>query len=241
MTCSVHNRPLLALGTREVCPACLAEGSQASVEFMRDAQARGAEAALRRRMRQASIPPGFENATFDSFMPDGAGAAQLVSVLRLYCANFGAQRRVRPGFLFLGKPDTGKTHLACAMVSEIVRAGFSAAYASLPRFTKQQRAAFGRAGEGDALIDALVDVDFLVLDEIDLHGSSDGDYNTLYYILNTRHERRCRPTLAISNRSIERLTLDLDERIMRRVLGETKPVNFDWPGRRGAAAGRARQ
>lgn len=232
MRCSEHNRDLVQLGERDVCPACLAAGSRDAAGMLEEARARQAHAALRRRTADAAIPLGFRDCRFENFVAATPRAEQIGTVLASYVERFASQREARTGFLFTGAPGTGKTHLACAMVNGIVQAGYRATYASLPRLTAELRATFGKVGGTQSVLDRLIEVDFLVIDEIDLHGQSDHDYNTLYDIVNQRYERPGFPTLAVSNRPLERIVADLDERVVSRILGSSKPVQFDWPSRR---------
>lgn len=118
------------------------------------------------------------------------------------------------------------------MIHQLLEQGFSAAYMSLPSLTRQIRAAFGRNHVIDDILRKLCAVDLLVLDEIDLHGTSDNDYNMLYDIINSRYEKPGFPTLAISNRPVADLSADLDERVVSRLLAGTSPVVFDWVGQR---------
>ena len=232
MHCTVHNKKMVRLGENHVCYPCLAEGSTEAIEMVESLRTRMSDTEFCRRLNDASIPSGFIGAGFDNFVAASPHAEKVAKVLAAYCAAFEAQRLKRSGFLFTGATGTGKTHLACAMVLALIECGFRAVYASLPRFTGELRASFGRFGAADALLARLANADFLVLDEIDLHGSSDNDYNTLYDIINARYEKDGRPTLAITNRTAERLTIDLDERLVSRILGGTKPITFDWPSRR---------
>ncbi|ART57155.1 hypothetical protein CBP36_19810 (plasmid) [Acidovorax carolinensis] len=237
--CTKHQTPMVRLGSGMECLACLAEVSaparQRAIEFQSAVQAEK----VRKRSREAAIPVGFQQCSFANFDASTPRAQQIAAAMSNYADNFATQRSIRTGFVFIGVPGNGKTHMACAMAQAIINRGFSAAYASLPRFTRELRSTYGRRGASDALTDRLIEADFLVLDEIDLHGSSDSDYNLLYDIVNARYESNSRPILAISNRSLDHLINDLDERVISRILGATKPIVFDWPSKRGASDWRA--
>jgi DNA replication protein DnaC len=184
------------------------------------------------RINDARLPPAFQDASFENYIADTDRSKRVVSALNTYTANFAVQRALRPGFIFTGLPGTGKTHLACAMLKAVGIAGFSPLYASLPRLTREMRSMYGKSGALDGLLKHITTADLLVLDEIDLHGSSDHDYNTLYDIINSRYEAAGMPTIVISNRGVDQLKTDLDERIVSRILAGTKPIVFDWVGKR---------
>lgn len=232
MICEKHHRDLLKLSGALVCPACLAEHSVGASSMVSSMKAKLMASEYRRRLSEAQIPSGFLDCGFDNFVAASPRAERVRDVLSTYCANFEAQRGVRPGFIFIGNPGTGKTHIACAMVSALVDAGYRSIYTSMPRLTSEVRASYGRPGAMEELKGRLVSCDFLVLDEIDLHGTSDSDYALLYEIVNSRYERVGHPTLAISNRGIDHLKRDLDERMTSRILAGSSPIVFDWPSRR---------
>lgn len=230
--CELHRQPMLSLLGRFACPACLATLSERARNEQAEMNQSLAGYASHRALESASVPVRFQAATFGSYVPSTETAALVNEALHTYSKNFQRTRNNRSGFIFLGPPGTGKTHLACAMISQIVSEGFTSMYLSVPRFTKDVKAAYGKPGHVSAMVSKLTKVDFLVLDEIDLHGTTDSDYNLLYDIVNTRYERTGAPTAAISNRDIEKLTIDLDERLISRILGASKPIYFDWKSER---------
>lgn len=183
-------------------------------------------------MSAAGIPERFSQSTFLNWNPTTERAQQLARAMANYVNSFEKQRSVRTGFLFTGAPGTGKTHIACAMAAGLVERGFTALYHSVPAFTRMVKASYSKPGQTDRLLRGAIEADFLILDEIDLHGSSDVDYNVLYDVINGRYESGKAPTLLISNRSVDRLVVDLDARIITRVLGSQSPIVFDWASQR---------
>lgn len=233
MRCARHAREMKTVGRLTLCAACAAEQG-AGVRALYEAgfqQLRANE--LDALVSGSGIPDRFLASGFDAFEPPTPKAQRIAEALRNYAENFTTQRGVRPGFIFTGPPGTAKTHLACAMALTIALQGFSARYVSLPRLTMDIRRTYKSPTESAAdIVASLSACDFLVLDEIDLHGASDADYQSLYEIVNSRYEAGDRPTLAISNRTVGDLTVDLNERLITRLLAGTNPIAFDWEGRR---------
>lgn len=230
--CTQHDREMLRLGGRMVCPACLSAASAPARTVHEAMVDRAAIHSLQLRVQAAGVPAEFAEKSFAEFVCESERSRKLAEFLSTYCASFDAWRHKRKGFLLIGQPGTAKTHLACSMVREIVLGGYRAAYVSLPRLTRDIRAAFGRPRGVDELLRRLIEVEFLVLDEIDLHGTSDADYNMLYDLINSRYEKAGYPTLAISNRPLDHLKRDLDERLVSRILAGTPPIQCDWKPRR---------
>lgn len=230
------------LGGVALCTACLGSHSAVSQLRLASLDARLYTERQANAILTAGIPPRFANASFDNYESPSPRADRLRGLLAGYTADFAVQRELRTGFLFLGLHGTGKTHLACAMARDLMGQGYSALYASLPALTTRIRGTY-KAGTEETIggITAqLVAADLLILDEIDLHGSSDADYQTLYDIINGRYEQPGRPTLAISNRPLELLRADLDERIISRILSGSPPISFDWASYRDALPARLR-
>lgn len=231
--CAIHGAALLQMGSRSLCPHCLDEMNAGRRQLAsRHAEAKREEQ-FRRRMTASRIPPRYHHATFDT-LKLAAGHEErmqrLYAAMTRYCDGFETFRDRRNGFLFVGDPGTGKTHLACTMAIELIKKGYKARYISMPSLTLEIRASYkDRTLSVQGLIQDLVHADFLVVDEIDLHGASDADYQVLYEIINARYVAGGRPVLALSNRNKDFLMKDLNERIISRILGEYPENNFNWP------------
>ena len=229
-TFRVHNIPMHAIGGKFVCTRCLAVASlhvKAEIDKLNE---RIGEELWKRKVSQSRIPERFYPVSFENFNAPNERSHKLSNLLKGYCDDFENQRFVRPGFLFLGAAGRGKTHLACAMAWHLLEQNYVVRYASLPDLTKRIRNTYNQ-NNGETvtnIVNDLISADFLILDEIDLHGSSDSDYQAMYDIINGRYDKVGNITLAISNRQLDALTNDLNERIISRILSGYPPVNFDW-------------
>lgn len=233
MLCDIHYTELRNIGGEFVCVKCLAESSKNSVGKMALMREKQDIAIFKAKISASGIPHRFINSSFENFIPPNSRAAKLPILLKQYCENFEEQRLSRPGLVFIGLQGRGKTHLACAMALHLVNK-FCVKYVSLPELTRRTRATYVRDAQEKLsnIIHEMVSADFLIMDEIDLHGASDSDYQVLYDIVNGRYEQGDRPTLVISNRDLERLRADLDDRIISRLLGGAPAINFEWESHR---------
>ena len=126
------------------------------------------------------------------------------------------KREIRPR-IFCGTPGTGKTHLACAIMSMALRAGKVSRYLTASDIARSVRSSYSRGAEvtEEAIIDRNVRVPFLVMDEIGVGLGSAHETAMIHDTITKRYEEMA-PTLLISNLSQKDLAAYLGERIMDR-------------------------
>ena len=192
----------LQLGRAAECFATLAEEAKAKdwshVEFL--AKVIGEQAAsttnrrLAARLRFARFPYRRTMEDFDfQFQPslDRKLVADLAT-LRFIAEN-------RP-VLFLGQPGCGKTHLAVALATKAVEAGYRGYFTTADDMAVALVQA-RREGTWASRLKALTAPTVLVIDDVGLLPMERGAAAAFFHVVNTRYERG-HPTLITTNRGL---------------------------------------
>ena len=223
-TCSVHGEFLTDIirqngstHLRHRCPAC--EKAQREREMW----------------GRAAIPPRFIGKTLDGYSVTRTEQKAVVQYLRDFRAHLSERLSAGTSCIFSGNPGTGKTHLACAIGSDAVRAGKSVLFTSLGRAFRSVAATWRRDGaetEADALA-RFIELDLLIIDEVGEGTGSDAEKRFLFQVINERYENR-RSTFLITNQSVKELAASLGYRAVDRFKDDGgRVLLFTWDSHRG--------
>jgi DNA replication protein DnaC len=159
----------------------------------------------------AGIPERYRHCKLASFRISSqlpaAQRDQLVealSVAKRYVDGFldAATGRFREtGLLFTGPPGAGKSHLAVAVLSELLdRYRVHGRFVDFSSLLHQIQATFDPSSVDSkhAILDPLIDAEVLVLDELGAQEPTPWVRDILYLIINQRYARR-RPTIFTTN------------------------------------------
>lgn len=218
------------------CPTCGAE-SVAKEKAEREAKERNERTlAWQRRMGESGIPERFRDRSLQSFIAETDEQRRALEFSIFYADNFDDVLATGRSALFIGKPGTGKTHLASSIGLQIMhRDNRIVLFTTVMRAIRRIKDTWGRdsrVSETQAIAE-LVFPDLLILDEVGVQFGSDTEKMILFDVLNERYEKR-RPTLILSNWTVDEIRAVIGERIFDRLRedgGEVVP--FDWPSHRG--------
>jgi DNA replication protein DnaC len=211
----------------EECPLCEGYGyiiSEAGTQICECQHERLKE----ERLRAAKIPQKFLLKSLDNFKPDGKERKQIVETARHYIQGFRENLRAEfNGFLIIGPTGAGKSHIAIAILKEVVSKGYTGLYYNVPELLTKLRETYDLESEKveSEILEETETVDLLVLDDLGAERTSGWVRDRLYLIINRRYERG-KPTIVTTNCEIEELGERVGERITSRLYEMCAPLDF---------------
>ncbi len=152
----------------------------------------------RRRLEEARIPARYQHCTLANFTAYNESLQQALAAARRVADSFPASAR---GLLLEGQPGVGKTHLAVAVLKQVVRTtGARGLFYDTRDLLRVIRSTYDpsiRTTEVEILRPVMT-ADLLVLDDLGAEKTSEWVEETMNLIVNTRYNER-RLTIFTSN------------------------------------------
>jgi DNA replication protein DnaC len=157
------------------------------------------ERAAERNMSDARIPPRYQRCTLDNFVAyQNEELMRAVESARRFAAAFPV---VQKGLMLIGPPGIGKTHIAVAVLRDVIqRTGARGLYYDTRALLRDIRSTYNpvlQLAEMD-VIRPVMEAEILVLDDLGAERLTDWVEETMSMIVNTRYNER-RPTIFTSN------------------------------------------
>ena len=150
--------------------------------------------------KSAQIPKRFTSKLLDNFDKERQPSAHKVATE--YVSNWQENQAQGKGIFFTGPVGCGKTHLAFAIVNELVKRGVKSLAATVPDLMDDLRPQTD--GQLDKKIETLKTIDLLVLDDLGAQRNTEWVTERIFVVLNARYNNLL-PTIITSNTYLEEL------------------------------------
>lgn len=145
----------------------------------------------------SSLGERFSDSTFDSFKPM-EGTEKAYERCRDYAVTYNQQEE---GLLIWGEYGNGKSHLVASIAHEIKSKGYTVVFQTLPELLERIRQTFNDRSNRETekqIMDALLNCELLVLDDVGAEKVSDWVQDVLFRIVDGRYRKK-KPILYTSN------------------------------------------
>lgn len=231
--CQTHGEYHPIIADHPICPACAEiesakiNESQAKIEIEKQDVVRNAA---------VGIPARYVQCGFKNYEDRSAAATSAKSECSIYAKSVSDSRNSRNigSFVITGATGTGKTHLACAIIRNVMyrkqkTVPKTAQYITSADAVDQVLGAYKITGDSEsAVIKRFVDSYLLVIDEVGLDDGRDTQKSALSKIIYARYNAM-KPVLIVSNLNKAMLKEFLGDRLWSRISenGRMIELNFD--------------
>lgn len=152
---------------------------------------------IERLLKQAQIPPRYEHCALENFdirkHKESGEPNRSLSAAKLYAQRFVEEYPTDFGLLFVGPTGVGKTHLAVAVLRDLmIRKGIEGLFYDFRDLLKEIRDSYNPVSQTSELrvLQPVLDAEVLLLDELAALDPSDWVKETLAHIINSRYNHK---------------------------------------------------
>lgn len=208
------------------CPMCAEESQKQQEETERQEK----EQALKRKIEVAGITKRFKKTSFNNYNPVSNTSVKNLKALQAYSKEFKKVCETGSSLILCGTPGTGKTHLATALLKDLIKLGYIVIYTTNYNMIAKIKATYSKFSDQNEkhVIHQLTTAKLLVIDEVGVIFGSEADKILFYQVINGRYDNML-PTILISNLTQKELKNSIGERCFDRLKeGAGAVLNFKW-------------
>lgn len=211
------------------CPECfkLKQAQRAIEEEKRRKEE--TERNRKQRIIETRMPLEYQTKDFSTFITETESQRNALAMAKRFVNGWEKARAGGYGLLFLGGCGTGKTHLACAIMLELLDryALFYPRYYKVSEIFSAVRSTYqtGATTNEEETIKFFSSIQLLVIDEVGVQKGSESEKRILFSILDNRVTSK-KPTILMTNLGIKDCGLVLGDRLYDRIRSKCVPVLF---------------
>lgn len=215
------------------CPTCTAEQNAQEEAKKRSDEIAKAQALAEARLLNAGVPMRFRDRTIEGFIAETPEQEKAKEIALEFTANFKEHRKRGTPVVFSGNPGTGKSHLAIAILTHVMRSG-TGMYVNALDLVRIVRDTWRRDSvrSENQVLDTLGKLDLLVIDEVGVQYGTEGEQVVLFDVLNRRY-RDCMPTIMLTNLKAAEFESYIGARTFDRLKEGGIWLRFGWESHRG--------
>lgn len=242
ITCKIHGQyklrtfPFLTkerFKVNVVCPICVDERDSALKQFKLDVDKERHAIKITENLKNSGLSKRHFNKTFNNYEADTHQKQKAVSDCKKLCSQMENSETVN-NIIMIGGVGTGKTHLASAMVRDLITNGYDVGVWNLIDLIRCLKATWKRDAvrSEEEMLTHFTNLDLLIIDEVGIQFGSDTEKMFIFDIINGRYEEML-PTVIISNLDISGVKDLIGERCIDRLREDGgKVVAFGWESHR---------
>ena len=189
-------------------------------------------------VEKSGLSKRLKSYTFSNFKPYvSPEAARAVERVEEYLGSWEENKEEGKGLYLCGGVGTGKTHLAVAVLNEVVRKKrVPSLFVTVPELLDNLREAYNKPGRDlDEWMYAVQNADFLVLDDLGSERVTEWVRERIFVIVNHRYREQL-PTVFTSNVGPKDLAEQLGERTASRIIAMCEWIALEGDDYRETAA-----
>lgn len=215
------------------CTACHdAERAEEERQAREKAQ-RERQAQIEARLNFAGVPVRFRDRTLDTFVATTEEQREALAMAKVFVQQWEHHKRAGTSVVFSGNPGTGKSHIAIAILQQVLESG-TGMYLNVLDLVRMVRDTWRRTGQSETeVLELLGRLDLLVIDEVGVQYGTDGEQVVLFDVINRRY-RDCKPTIMLTNLKAKEFEQFVGPRTFDRLKEGGMWLRFGWESYRGA-------
>jgi DNA replication protein DnaC len=210
------------------CPTCEQQRQEDERAQAEKARMQLERERMQQRLGRAAIPKRFIGRGFDNFNVTTDEQAKALAVCRQFADEFADKWQAGQGLVLSGKPGTGKSHLAAAVMQQVIQ-DYSTLYVTcmdVIRLIRETWRKDSQESERDVL-SRIGRIHLLVIDEVGVQYGTDSEQTILFDVLDLRYRDQL-PTILLTNQDMAGAKQFLGDRTWDRIRETSRWVAFEW-------------